>query len=149
MALKSQLFRGDGKLEAAAISAPAHIVPGASGDHVRKIQIALNLVDNAGTDTDGIYGPRTADAVLAYKQKRQIINRSYQFQADNIVGVMTMAALDAEVAASEGGSEGVAPVTSQAHGGACDVAEAKGPKRSSGAADLQPASPQMVAEAVK
>jgi Domain of unknown function (DUF1906) len=97
MALKSQLFRGDAKLEAAAVAAPAHIVPGASGDHVRKIQIALNLVDNAGLDTDGIYGPRTADAVLAYKQKRQIINRSYESQADNIVGVMTMAALDQEV----------------------------------------------------
>jgi Domain of unknown function (DUF1906) len=97
MALKSQLFRGDAKLEAAAVAAPAHIAPGASGDHVRKIQIALNLVDDAGLTPDGIYGPRTADSVLAYKQKRQIINRSYESQADNIVGVMTMAALDQEV----------------------------------------------------
>src|SRR5450432_562851 len=145
MALKSQLFRGDAKLEAAAVAAPAHIVPGASGDHVRKIQIALNLVDNAGLDTDGIYGPRTADAVLAYKQKRQIINRSYQSQADNIVGVMTMAALDAEVAASEGGSDGDTPLTSQGPDGACDVAEAQGAR---GAADLQPASPQTVAAAL-
>jgi hypothetical protein len=97
MALRSQLFRGDAKLEAAAVSAPAHIVPGATGDHVRKIQAALSLVDDAGLTPDGNYGPRTADAVLASKQKRQIINRSYQSQADNIVGVMTMAALDQEV----------------------------------------------------
>ena len=30
MALKSKLFRGDAKLEAAAVSNPAHITPGAT-----------------------------------------------------------------------------------------------------------------------
>jgi hypothetical protein len=39
--------------------------------------------------------------VLAYKKKRNIINRSYQTQADNIVGKMTIAALDKEVFAKE------------------------------------------------
>jgi hypothetical protein len=41
-----------------------------------------------------LYGPSTASAVLAYKQSRDIINRSYQTQADDIVGKMTMRALD-------------------------------------------------------
>ena len=45
MGLQSKLFRGDPKLEAAAVSNPAHIVPGAIGDHVRKIQKALITCD--------------------------------------------------------------------------------------------------------
>ena len=42
MALQSKLFRGDAKLEAALISDSAHIVQGAAGAHVGKIQQALN-----------------------------------------------------------------------------------------------------------
>jgi hypothetical protein len=101
MVLQSQLFRGDPKLEAAAVSDPAHIVPGATGDHVRKIQLALIRLDGATIAPDGVYGPATAAAVLAYKQKRNIINRSYQTKADNIVGKMTMAALDKEMLEAE------------------------------------------------
>jgi peptidoglycan hydrolase-like protein with peptidoglycan-binding domain len=101
MALQSQLFRGDAKLEAAAVSDPAHIVPGARGEHVRKIQLALIQLDEAVIDPDGIYGPATAAAVFAYKNKRNIVNRSYQTQADNIVGKMTMALLDAELLSKE------------------------------------------------
>jgi hypothetical protein len=101
MALQSQLFQGDSKLEAAAVSDPAHIVPGARGDHVRKIQLALIQLDGASIFPDGVYGPTTAAAVLAYKQKRNIINRSYQTTADNIVGKMTMAALDKEMLGEE------------------------------------------------
>lgn len=97
MSLQSQLFRGDPKLEAAAVSDPAHIVPGAKGDHVRKIQMALIQLDGAVIVPDGIYGPSTADAVLAYKKKRNIVNRSYQTQPDNISGKMTVAALDREL----------------------------------------------------
>ena len=97
MPLQSQLFRGDAKLEAAAMSDTAHIVPGATGEHVRKIQLALIQLDGATIALDGIYGPATAAAVLAYKQKRNIINRSYQTKADNIVGKMTMASLDQEM----------------------------------------------------
>ena len=102
MPLQSRLFKGDAKLEAAAISDPAHIVPGDRGEHVRKIQIALIQLDSATIGTDGIYGPATAAAVLRYKQKRNIINRSYQTQADNIVGKMTMTSLDTEMLAKEG-----------------------------------------------
>ena len=101
MALQSQLFRGDPKLEAAAVSNPAHIVPVAAGEHVRKIQLALIQLDGVAIDPDGKYGPATAAAVLAYKRKRNIINRTYQTQADNIVGKMTMAALDREMLAKE------------------------------------------------
>jgi peptidoglycan hydrolase-like protein with peptidoglycan-binding domain len=101
VALQSALFRGDSKLEAAAVLDPAHIVQGAIGDHVRKIQLALIQLDGATITADGIYGPATAAAVLAYKQKREIINRTYQTQADNIVGKMTMASLDKEMLAAE------------------------------------------------
>ena len=71
----------------------SHVTPGSRGEHVRKIQIALIQLDGAAIGTDGIYGPATAAAVLAYKQKRNIINFSYQTQADNIVGKMTIASL--------------------------------------------------------
>jgi len=43
------------------------------------------------------YGPSTAAAVRAYKTKRHIINRSYQTRPDDIVGRMTVAALDDEL----------------------------------------------------
>lgn len=101
MALKSGLFRGDPKLEAAAIFDQAHITPGASGPHVTKIQLALIQLDGARIKADGAYGPATAAAVLAYKQKRNIINRSYESKADNIVGKMTIASLDSEMLAKE------------------------------------------------
>jgi hypothetical protein len=42
----------------------------------------------------GQYGPTTAAAVLRFKTENQIINRSYQTRPDNIVGKMTMKALD-------------------------------------------------------
>ncbi len=101
MALQSQLLRNDSKLEAAAVSDPAHIVPGARGEHVRKIQLALIQLDGAAIAADGSYGPGTAAAVLAYKRKRNIVNRAYQTQADNIVGKMTIDRLDQELLASE------------------------------------------------
>ncbi|WP_020470879.1 hypothetical protein [Zavarzinella formosa] len=110
MSLLSQLFRGDPKLEAAAVSDPAHITPGASGAHVRKIQQALVFVDGAKLTPDGAYGAATAAAVLAYKQKRKIINRAYQTSADDIVGKMTMTALDLEVFAAENKPLLLAPV---------------------------------------
>jgi peptidoglycan hydrolase-like protein with peptidoglycan-binding domain len=97
MALKSRLLSGDQKLEAAAVSDPAHIKRGATGDHVRKIQLALIRSDGATIDADGNFGPGTEAAVLGFKQRRDIVNRSYQSQADALVGKMTMTALDAEM----------------------------------------------------
>ena len=101
MPLSSSLFRGDAKLEAAAVSDSSHILQGANGPHVRKIQKALIELDGVDIDADGAYGPRTAAAVLAYKQKRHIINFSYQTQADDIVGRITVAALDKELSDRE------------------------------------------------
>ncbi len=101
MPLRSQLFRGDPKLEAAAVSDPAHIVPGARGEHVRRIQRALIQLDGASIAPDGLYGSATAAAVLAFKQKRNIVNRAYETKPDNIVGKMTIARLDSEVADRE------------------------------------------------
>ncbi|MET0348244.1 MAG: peptidoglycan-binding protein [Rhizobacter sp.] len=101
MALTSQLFNGDSKLEAAALSDPAHITQGHRGDHVAKIQQALNQLSGARLTADGVYGQATAAAVLSYKQRRGIVNRSYQASADNIVGKMTVLTLDREMATLE------------------------------------------------
>ena len=91
MALKSRTLSGDAQLEAAAVSNSAHIVPNAVGDHVAKLQQVLMALDGAAIDNGEVlakrYGTTTAGAVLAFKQKRNIINRSYQTQADNIVGI--------------------------------------------------------------
>lgn len=97
MPLQSQAFRGDPKLEAAAVSDAAHITLGARGPHVGKIQQALITLDGARISIDEQYGSATAAAVKAYKTKRGIINQSYQQAADAIVGKMTMASLDQEM----------------------------------------------------
>lgn len=105
MALQSRLFRGDAQIEAAAVSDPAHVVPGARGPHVAKIQRALNILDGAALAEDGTYGARTAGAVSAFKQKRNILNA--QGQIDNITGKKTVAALDTEMLARERGGGGL------------------------------------------
>jgi hypothetical protein len=101
MGLQSQLFQGDAKLEACLTQDSAHIVQGAVGEHVSKVQTALSTLETLGIDSNELstrrYGPSTAAAVLAFKRKRSIINRSYQTQADDIVGKMTIAALDREM----------------------------------------------------
>jgi hypothetical protein len=99
--LRSNLFAGDVRLEACAVSNPSHVTPGAIGPHVRKIQAAVMALDGADIVKaeldDARYGPSTSRAVLAYKTKRAIINRAYESQADNIVGIMTIKALDSEL----------------------------------------------------
>jgi hypothetical protein len=68
MILQSQLFQGDPKLEAAAISDPAHILLGAWGPHVGKIQMALIQLDGANIAEYELqrqaYGASTAAAGL-------------------------------------------------------------------------------------
>ena len=80
-----------------------------------KIQTALNLLDGAGLKVDGAYGPGTAKAVLAYKTKRNIINRSYQTSADNIVGKMTVLQMDQELKALENKPSGRIQIIPRAH----------------------------------
>ena len=105
MPLISRLLQGDRALEACLVDDHAHLVQGTRGAHVPKVQRALGVLDGAHIDvaevSGEIYGRTTAAAVLDYKQKRTIINFSYQTQADNIVGKMTIATLDREMAASE------------------------------------------------
>ncbi len=110
MALQSESFRGDPKLEAAAISNPNHIMKPSTGVHVSKIQRALIQLDSAQIDKNeldkGYYGNSTVFAVTLYKQKRNIINRSYQDTVDAIVGIMTMAFLDNELLQKEKENDG-------------------------------------------
>ena len=104
-ALQSELFRGDPRLQRCLVSDPAHVLRGDRGDFVSKIQYAVLVLAGgkiSGTEIDGqLYGPDTAKAVLEYKRQRRIINFSYQTQADDIVGKMTIRALDTEIAAME------------------------------------------------
>jgi len=102
MPLQSKLFRDDPKLDAALVSDPAHILQGAKGPHVAKIQQALVQLDGASIATDGAFGPGTAAAVGAFKTKRNILNTSGRI--DNIVGKKTMAALDSEMLEKENGA---------------------------------------------
>jgi hypothetical protein len=101
MPLRSKLFGNDRALQACLVDDRAHVLLGAVGDHVAKIQSALLLVDGSQIDQpdrDGKrYGRSTADAVLSFKTKRSIINRAYQTKADAIVGKLTIAALDDEM----------------------------------------------------
>ena len=105
MSLHSRTFRGDRHLEACLINDAAHVKQGASGDHVGKIQAALMLLNNAkivrNETAAKTYGASTALAVLAYKTARRIINLAYQTRPDDIVGKMTIAALDREMLAFE------------------------------------------------
>jgi hypothetical protein len=105
MALSSGLFKGNRALEACAVDHAAHITRGATGDHVAKIQFALFALDGLVIDRIELlsqqYGGSTAAAVLAYKEKRKIINQSYQKTADDIVGKMTIASLDKDMVRRE------------------------------------------------
>lgn len=101
MALMSSLLRSDPALQACAAKDSAHVLPGAVGAHVGKIQSALLVLDGVSVPPDELrsrsYGTATAKAVLQYKTRRRIINFSYQSVADNIVGRMTIAAMDKEL----------------------------------------------------
>jgi peptidoglycan hydrolase-like protein with peptidoglycan-binding domain len=114
MALTSRAFAGDPRLEACLVDDSAHLTIGAQGEHVAKVQSAVIYLD--GLDIDGAelragrYGPSTAAAVLKFKTARGIINRAYQQSADDIVGKMTIKALDDELVAAENASLRVVPV---------------------------------------
>jgi len=94
--LTSTEFAGDPKLEACAVSDPAHVTPGSVGNHVGKIQNALIKVDGAAiSETERAerrYGASTTQAVVNFKQRRNILN--YAGKIDNIVGKKTIRALD-------------------------------------------------------
>lgn len=105
MALTSRLFKPDQRLQRTLDLDSAHVVPGETGDHVARIQVALADLDGLQIAENEVstkqYGPSTATAALSFKRARKIINRSYQNSEDNIVGKMTIAALDNEMLAKE------------------------------------------------
>ena len=105
MALLSHLFHDDRALESCLVNDSAHITVGASGDHVSKIHTALLILDGASVAATELrtqqYGASTAAAVLAFKRRRGIVNTSYQTTADDIVGKMTIAAMDKELVSKE------------------------------------------------
>lgn len=101
MPLRSRTFSGDQALEACLINDSAHLTRGARGEPVAKIQAVVMFLDDALIDQGELasktYGPSTAAAILAYKRKRNIVNQAYETQADDIVGRMTIKALDDEL----------------------------------------------------
>jgi hypothetical protein len=105
MPLVSHLFRGSPRLQECLIKDSAHVTTGSRGLHVALIQYAVLRLESG--EIDGreiqamIYGRTTAAAVLAYKTRRRIINTTYQRSADNIVGRLTIAALDREMVLAE------------------------------------------------
>src|SRR4051794_31180153 len=94
----SMTFRGDPRLEACFVSDAAHIMLGARGPHVSKIQKALIIAASKVIGQEELnaqlFGPQTAASVLHFKQNNRIINRNYQSKPDAIVGKQTIGALD-------------------------------------------------------
>lgn len=105
MPLVSNLFKDNLRLNACLTDHQAHVTPGAVGEYVHLIQVALMDIDGltieAGELATQRYGTSTAAAVLAYKRKRKIVNRSYQNTEDDIVGKMTIASLDKDMASRQ------------------------------------------------
>ncbi len=103
MGLESPLLKGDPALEACLIRDSAHLTLGVAGTHVSKVQQAVLVLGPSGINNRELagmqYGGSTAAAVLKYKQDHTppIINPAYQSNADNIVGKMTITALDEEI----------------------------------------------------
>ena len=86
MALRSELFKDDSRLQKCLVSDPAHVTRGDVGDHVSRIQIALLRLGWGEFDQKELssrtYGPTTAQQVLEFKRSFDIVNRSYQKTAD-------------------------------------------------------------------
>lgn len=99
--LKSNMFSRNDRLNKCLVQDSAHVTPGSHGEHVALIQIAVLLLAGgqiSGSEIQGqTYGKTTAVAVLDYKARRGIINRAYQARPDEIVGRMTIAAMDIEM----------------------------------------------------
>jgi len=100
MPLQSKEFSGDPRLEACAVSDSSHVMPGATGAFVGKIQQALIRLGAGAISADELskmrYGPSTASSVRSFKTARRILN--YAGRIDDIVGKKTIAALDQELA---------------------------------------------------
>lgn len=109
--LRSDELKDDAKLEACATSPGAHLRMGVHpGPHILKIQLALERLRPTGPSISPAeksamsYGATTAAAVLNYKKTHvpPIINSSYQSAPDNIVGQMTIRAIDDDLTGAPG-----------------------------------------------
>jgi hypothetical protein len=78
MPLRSDLFRDDVQLNACLEFDQAHVLLGAVGNHVLKIQMALETLDHAVIDPNEkltkTYGATTTAAVVHFKTVRGIPN---------------------------------------------------------------------------
>jgi hypothetical protein len=108
--LTSKLFtQGDQatvtKLEDCATGRPnevkSHFTIGQTGEHIKKVQEALKSVQEADPglgipefSVNGVYDQRFANAIRAYKTKRDI--RNFANNIDDIVGIKTIRSLDNE-----------------------------------------------------
>jgi hypothetical protein len=102
MPLVSEHFKDNDRLQKCLVEDRYHVLHGDRGEHVALIQAALirlgeGVVSASELDAD-FYGHSTANAVLGYKQRYNIINPKYQTKADNIVGKMTIKKLDDDMA---------------------------------------------------
>lgn len=98
------------RIQACADNHASHIAFGQRGLYVSWIKEALQHVilptypqyiptpDNSPHD---VYGPATRHCVLQYKQINHIVNREYQTEPDDIIGIMTIRALDWHMAYRE------------------------------------------------
>lgn len=99
--LTSPLFKGVAELEAA-YDGDLDIGPGASGESVRRIQIALLLEDPKAlpkSGADGHYGPETQAAVARFQKSRGLgrvgsLEEVTKLEPDGVVGKGTMSFLD-------------------------------------------------------
>ena len=89
MALQSELFRDDTSLQACLVKDSAHIVKGARGQHVAKIQTALGIIEGALIDSDELsasfYGPATSpDALRANATRLSVRHESHRAEIRDI-----------------------------------------------------------------
>jgi hypothetical protein len=105
MPVQSNLFTSDlnarDRLNKALESDPDHIVPGAVGDHVAKIQTALSLLGTVAINSNEVdqklYGPTTANAVEAFKASCKPPLLNFKNSLDNITGKKTTRELDRQM----------------------------------------------------
>jgi hypothetical protein len=105
MPLKSLLLSSNQRLQEALTIDAKHVQTGDSGLYVSLIQQALMMIEGSQISerelNAELYGQTTTAAVLSYKRKYAIINKSYQTQADAVVGRMTIQKLDHDMLALE------------------------------------------------
>jgi hypothetical protein len=101
--LRSELLRGNLRLQQCAQFDPQHVRPGdPPSEHVRLIQEALRQVfgaDIPATETN--YGDATTKAVVAFKTDRKIFTRGTVGAIDPVVGINTIRTLDALLKAED------------------------------------------------